>query len=227
VHFPDPDDADEGDDFSGRLVLGILALALSLFIAYFVAPAVARYFECPARTLFSASTASRAGIVAAFLLLPAAFILIICTGFEVNDRFAFPVWVRRHKAFSISLAAAAFALNAVVIINMALSYYCVVPDGIVLGSGITAAGETLTWDEVREVQGLCWSRAPGGRGSWHALYDAALLLEFNSGQRVRIYGGTFSVIRNALLGHYNYQFSTSHLERCPASARELFGHWQD
>jgi hypothetical protein len=233
VHFPGPDDADESGDFRGWLVLAILALGIAFFIAYFTLPSLTQQLLCPEQAFLSGSTASAAGVFAAFLLLPACFVLIVCTNFEGHDRTPLSARIRRNQSTSIAFGVGAFVLNAVVIANMSLSYYCVTPTQITLSSGI-GRQEAFDWSDVKSVQALCWTSAPRYRGTGGGSPNEGLMLVFSNGDRVLLRPGTgrdgplslardYSLIHSALAGR-SYQFGISNPSRC--SHGYYLEHWQ-
>jgi hypothetical protein len=229
IHFSELDlDAEEGDDFRGWLMLSVLALGVMFFAAYFVITPLGNYFGCPAGTLMSGPTAWPADIAAALLLLPASYILMVCTGFEgAHNKFSSSIWLRRNLAASVAVGASAFILNAAVIANMTLSYYCVTPSEIVVGPGIFGSRERVRWDDVKLVHAYCWQSAPRRRFDWGAR-SGGLLLRLANGRTVTLnweMGLDFSIVRSVLAGR-NYQFETSNLVRCPSHLYELFTHWQ-
>lgn len=221
-------DAEPGDDIRGWLVLSIFALGIMLFAAYFIITPLGKYFGCPAGTLTSGPTASPSGITAALLLLPASYILMVCTGFEgVHDKFASSLWLRRNLAVSVAVGVSAFVLNTAVIANMALSYFCMTPSEIVVGPGIAGSREQLGWNDVKLVHAYCWQSAPTGRFG-RGTSSGGLLLGLANGRTVTLNRATsfdFALVRNALAGR-DYRYETSNLVRCPSYLYELFTHWR-
>jgi len=198
-----------------------------LFAAYFAVTPLGKYFGCPTGTFMSGSTVSPAAIAVALLLLPASYILIVCTGFEgAHDKFALSIWFRRNLFVSVAVGTSAFLLNGAVIANMTLSYFCITPSEIVLGPGIVGARERFGWDEVKLVHAYCWRSAPQGRFG-HGSSNGGLTLGLANGRTVPLNWATdrgFTLVRDALAGH-NYQFETTNLVRCPNWLYELFTHW--
>jgi hypothetical protein len=233
VHFPDPDDADEPSDFRGWLVLGILALTIVLFVSYFVLPSLIRSSLCPDQTFLSGSTASGAEIFVSFLLLPACFVLIVCTNFEGHDRTPLSARIRRNQSTSIAFGVGIFVLNALVVANMSLSYYCATPTQITLNSGIGQQA-VFDWGDVKSVRALCWRSGPRGRGTGGGIINEGLILTFSNGSHVLIrpgmggrgpfnLAGDYYAIHSALFGH-SYQFEISNPSLC--SHQYFFEHWQ-
>ena len=234
MHFPNLDDADEPSDFRGWLASGILALTIVLFVSYFVLPSLTRSLLCPEQTFLSGSTASGVGIFVSFLLLPACFVLIVCTNFEGHDRTRLSAWIRRNQSKSIALGVGAFVLNALVVANMSLSYYCATPTQITLSSGIGQQA-VFNWGDVKSVRALCWRSGPRGRGNGGGVVNEGLSLTFSNGSHVLIrpgmgrrgpfnLAGDYYAIHSALFGR-SYQFEISNPNLC--SHQYFFEHWQN